>query len=368
MQADAVIIGAGIHGCSVALQLARAGLKPVVFEQAYPGRHASGVNAGGVRRLGRHVAEIPLAVASMDLWHNIQELVDNDCGFHKTGQIKVAESEAEFETLKQRVQALNALGFFHEELINQAELKERIPAISNHCYGAILCKDDGYAKPYQTVNAFQNAAIKAGAIFKYNQPVAKVKRDNNTWKVASASTEVEAPILVNCAGAWADKIAASLEEVVPLEAQAPMLMISERLPRFCTPVVGATSRPLSFKQFENGTVLIGGGHRGLVDMTQQTASLDMAGICANARTAGDIFPNMKSARIVRCWAGIEAVMPDQIPVISPSSTYPDAYHVFGFSAHGFQLGPITGRIISDLVLHGKTDLPIENLSIKRFLH
>lgn len=368
MQADAVIIGAGIHGCSVALHLARAGLKSVVFEQAYPGRHASGVNAGGVRRLGRHIDEIPLAVASMDLWHNIQELVDNDCGFHKTGQLKVAESELEFETLKQRVYELKALGFSHEELISQAELKEWVPAISNHCYGAILCKDDGYAKPFKTVKAFQNAASKAGALFKYNQPVEKIKRNNSTWKVASASTGVEAPILVNCAGAWADKIAACLDEDVPLEAQAPMLMISERLPQFCTPVVGATRRPLSFKQFENGTVLIGGGHRGRVDMNRQKASLDMAGLSANARTASDIFPNMKSARIVRCWAGIEAVMPDQIPVISPSSTYPDAYHVFGFSAHGFQLGPITGRIISDLVLHDKTDLPIDNLSIKRFLH
>jgi sarcosine oxidase subunit beta len=60
-------------------------------------------------------------------------------------------------------------------------------------------------------------------------------------------------------------------------------------------------------------------------------------------------------------------MPDGIPVISQSSTYPDAYHVFGFSAHGFQLGPITGRIIADWILQDKTELPIEKFSIKRFL-
>ena len=52
---DALIVGGGLHGLSAALHLARAGLKPLVLEKDYPGRHASGVNAGGVRRLGRHL-------------------------------------------------------------------------------------------------------------------------------------------------------------------------------------------------------------------------------------------------------------------------------------------------------------------------
>ena len=60
---DVIVIGGGMHGCSTALHLARAGLEPLVLEKDYAGRHASGVNAGGVRQLARHLAEIPLSVA-----------------------------------------------------------------------------------------------------------------------------------------------------------------------------------------------------------------------------------------------------------------------------------------------------------------
>lgn len=367
MHYDAIIIGAGIHGCSAALYLAKAGLKPLVLEQSYPARHASGVNAGGVRRLGRHFDEIPLSVAAMSIWHNIEELVNDDCGFRKTGQIKVAESEEDFSILKDRVRNLNALGFVHEEIIGQSELRNIVPDISHHCCGGILCKDDGYALPFQTVLAFRNASIKAGATFLNNHPVEKIKRVGDIWHISSQNINYEAPILVNCSGAWAHKITSLLNEEVPIKAEAPMLMITQRLPKFCNPVVGATSRPLSFKQFENGTVLIGGGNRGFVDMKKQNASLDLNGLSKSARTAQEIFPIMKNIRVVRCWAGIEGVMPDEIPVISPSSTYPDTYHVFGFSAHGFQLGPITGRIITDLVLNNKIEFPIEKFSIKRFL-
>jgi sarcosine oxidase subunit beta len=348
MKADAVVIGAGIHGCSVALHLARSGIVPVVFEQSHPGRHASGVNAGGVRRLGRHFSEIPLSVAAMKLWWNIRDLVDDDCGFESSGQVKVAESEAEFELLKSRVKKLEMDGYEHEEIITRSELKIRIPAISDHCHGAIICHGDGQAKPFRTVRAFYAAAKHAGARFFPDQVVDSIKRTGQTWKVTTRDFSCEAPLLINCAGAWGNQIAALLDEQVPLEPTALMLMISERLPHFCTPV------------------LIGGGLQGYVDMSRQQGHVDIDQLAINARTARDIFPLMEKARIVRCWAGIEGVTPDQIPVISPSSTYPDAYHVFGFSAHGFQLGPITGRIISDLVNHQSTELPIEDFSIDRF--
>jgi len=52
-------------------------------------------------------------------------------------------------------------------------------------------------------------------------------------------------------------------------------------------------------------------------------------------------------------------MPDDIPVIGPSSIQPGLWHAFGFSAHGFQLGPIVGSIIAELVTRGTSSLPIE---------
>src|SRR5437763_15363062 len=114
---DVVVIGGGIHGCSAALHLAMAGAKVVVVEKDHVARHASGVNAGGVRRLGRHLAEVPLAVASLEIWRRIADIVDDPCGFESHGQVKVAEDEAGLESLRGRVAQVKALGFAHEELI-----------------------------------------------------------------------------------------------------------------------------------------------------------------------------------------------------------------------------------------------------------
>jgi sarcosine oxidase subunit beta len=155
-------------------------------------------------------------------------------------------------------------------------------------------------------------------------------------------------------------------EPVPLEPVGPMMLVTTRMPHFLNPVVLGTGRALSFKQRENGTVLIGGGRLAYVDRDRNLSELDFRQLGEGARTVCDLFPHMKDAVVSRGWAGIEASMPDGIPVIGPSSTESDLYHAFGFSAHGFQLGPIVGKITADLITKGETDLPITPFSITRF--
>jgi sarcosine oxidase subunit beta len=364
--ADVLVIGGGLHGCSTALHLARRGVKPLVLEKDHVGRHASGVNAGGVRRLGRDLAEIPLSVASMELWHRIGDLVDDDCGFESHGQVKVAENDAELEQLRTRVAKVRALGFEHEELVDQAELRALVPAIADHCVGAIVCRADGAALPYRTVLAFKRKAESLGARFVEQAPVGLVERVGRIWRVEANGRYYEAPILVNAVGAWADRVARLLGDEVPLEPIAPMLMITAPMAPFLEPVIGATGRTLSFKQFRNGTVLIGGGHRGRLDRDHNRTELDFAKLAVSARTVWDLFPVMRRAEIVRCWAGIEARMPDDLPVIGPSAASEDAFHAFGFSAHGFQLGPIVGAIIAELVTGGRTNLPLAAFRVDRW--
>jgi sarcosine oxidase, subunit beta len=363
---DVIVIGGGLHGCSAALHLARRGARVTVIEKDHVGRHASGVNAGGVRRLGRHLAEVPLAVAAMELWHSIGDLVDDDCGFESHGQVKVAENEAELATLRARVDELMRLGFTHEELIDRAALKQIVPAVSDHCVGAIVCRADGAASPYRTTLAFKRKGESLGVRFIEGAAVTALARNGGAWRIETGARHYEAGVVVNCAGAWADRIAAALGEPVPLEPIAPMLMITAPLPQFIKPVVGAAGRPLSFKQFHNGTVLIGGGHRGRLERDANRTELDFAGLAVSARTVWDLFPVMRGAQIVRAWAGTEARMPDDIPVIGPSATSEGVFHAFGFSAHGFALGPIAGAIIAELVTGGKTNLPIAPFRIDRF--
>ena len=364
---DVIVIGGGLHGCSAALHLALRGATVTVLEKDYVGRHASGVNAGGVRRLGRDVAEIPLSVASLELWYRIQDLVDDDCGFEHHGQVKVAENEAELETLRRRAAELRALGYDHEEIIDQAELRALVPAIAEHCIGAIVSRADGAANPYRTTMAFRRKAESLGVRFMEGERVTRLVRAGQRWRVETASGgHWDAAVIVNCAGAWADRIAAQLGEPVPLEVWALMLMISAPVPHFLDPVIGAAGRALSFKQYANGTVLIGGGHKGRARRDENWTDLDIAGLARSARTVSDLFPIMRSAPIVRGWAGIEGRLPDDIPVIGPSSTEPGVFHAFAFAGHGFQLGPVVGGILAELVTTGQSNLPIAPFRIDRF--
>ncbi|MGA3401821.1 MAG: FAD-dependent oxidoreductase [Acetobacteraceae bacterium] len=364
---DVIVIGGGLHGCSAALHLAMRGAAVTVIEQDYVARHASGVNAGGVRRLGRDVAEIPLSVASLELWYRIQDLVDDDCGFEHHGQVKVAENAAELDILRRRAAELRALGYDHEEIIDRAELRALVPAIAEHCVGGIVSRADGAANPYRTTMAFKRKAESLGVRFMEGERVIRLGRAGRRWGVETASGgRWEAACVVNCAGAWADRIAAQLGEPVPLEVWALMLMISAPMPHFLDPVIGAVGRPLSFKQYANGTVLIGGGHKGRARRDANWTDLDIAGLARSARTVSDLFPVMRPAQIVRGWAGIEGRLPDDIPVIGPSSTEAGVFHAFAFAGHGFQLGPVVGGILAELVTTGQSNLPITPFRIDRF--
>ncbi len=363
---DVLIIGGGIHGCSTALHLARRGLKPAVIEKNWVGRHASGVNAGGVRTLLRDTAEIPLALAAQELWHNIAELVDDDCGYRTVGQVAIAENADDLAGLEARAGVVGRLGYGHEELIDQVELRRLVPALASHCVGGLIARADGFASPYHTTLAFKRKALSLGALVFEGLRAQGLERRAGTWRLSAGAERFEAPVLVNCAGAWAGEIAAQLGDAAPLDPILPMMMVTGRVPRFLDPVVLGTGRPLSCKQMADGTVVIGGGYLARGDPSAETSRIDFTALRQSADTVRGLFPGLAVAPIVRCWAGFEGRMPDDIPVIGASAAAASAFHAFGFSGHGFQLGPVVGRILADLIVDGETDLPIDAFAITRF--
>jgi sarcosine oxidase subunit beta len=145
-----------------------------------------------------------------------------------------------------------------------------------------------------------------------------------------------------------------------------MMMVTERMPRFVEPVVSAVGRPLSFKQSPSGTVIIGGGQQGRADLEREQAWVNVSNLARSAQAVAALFPVMRAARVVRSWCGIEAETPDRLPVIDFSPGAPGLVHVFGCSGHGYQLAPICGIAVADLVTHGATALPIAGFSARRF--
>jgi sarcosine oxidase, subunit beta len=371
VKTDAVVIGGGIHGCCTALHLAQRGLKPVIIEKNTVGRHASGVNAGGVRQLMRDIPEIPLSMAAMDRWNRLDDLLGPElagqCEFiGDVGQIGVAESEAEMAWCEARVAELNALGYTFEEVIGRNELRRLVPTVSDMCRGGIISRRDGHANPFRTTQAFRRRAEQAGARVLENTRVTGLTPVGDGWRVQTGKGSFDTQIVVNCAGAWAWQVAEFVGECFPRTHIAATLMVTSRMPKFIDPVVIGIDRKLSFKQTEVGTVVIGGGILGNPDLDAETADTVADRMVESALTVYEFFPILRNATIVRTWAGLEAVMPDIIPVIGPSSKAKGLWHAFGFSGHGFQLGPIVGSVMADLIVDGRSALPIEAFRSDRF--
>ncbi|HEY3846914.1 MAG TPA: FAD-dependent oxidoreductase [Acetobacteraceae bacterium] len=364
---DVVVVGGGLHGLSAALHIARRGRRVVVLEKDRVAAHASSYSAGGVRTLGRHQAEVPLAVESLALWHRIADLVGDDCGFQETGQVKVAETDAEMEILRARAASMLEAGWDHEELVDAAELRRLLPAVAPHAVGGLVARRDGFARPYRTALAFRRAAEAAGAVVREGADVVDIERNDGQWRLRCGDgTTYAAPIVVNTTGAWGARLARAVGEDIPLGFSALMMIYTSDLPPFVTPVVGLTGRPMSFKQAPSGHVMIGGGHKGIGDLTSGRVQLDVDRLAFSARTALDLFPILAEARIVHAWAGLEGMLPDEIPVIGLSRQAPGLVHAFGFCGHGFELGPVMGGIVAQLALDGGTNQPIAAFAPDRF--
>lgn len=364
--ADLLIIGGGIHGCSTALQAAMRGLSVIVLEKDNVARHASGVNAGGVRRLGRNLPEVPISVRSMEIWHRIGDLLDDDCGFQPAPQIKVAENDEEMRLLSERAATLRSMGFDHEVELDRTQVHEYLPHVADHVVGGLACLDDGFAQPFWTTSAFQRKAESLGVKFFQGVAATNIVRNDGDWQVESSEGRFTAPRLLIAAGAWSGTLSRQLGEPVPIEAIAPMMIVTSRLPHFCDAVVGAAGRPLSFKQMPNGTVVIGGGRLGRADAATNLSEIRFSPLRLTAETAMDLFPIMAQATVVRSWSGVEGCMPDNNPVIGRSVKNEGLYYSFGYSAHGFQMGPGVGELLAESIATGRDSELFGAFSVGRF--
>ncbi|ACG78783.1 FAD dependent oxidoreductase [Phenylobacterium zucineum HLK1] len=366
-KADVLVIGGGLHGLSAALQIARRGARVTLLERRRVGRHSSGASAAGVRTLGRARAELPLSLAAMTMWHGIAEIVGDDCGFHAHGQLQVAETEAELERIRARVDHLRRDGFYNEELVDAAQLRELVPGLARHCIGGAFAKDDGAADPHRTLAAYLRAATEAGVVVCEGTGVTQLERRDGVWRIGAGPAWFEAPLVVNAAGAWAGEIAAMAGDHIPLDTKASMMIVTERIAPFVRPTVSTAGRKLSFKQTDQGTLLIGGGQQGRADLANETAEVDIRTLARSAAAAVALFPSVAGLRIVRSWAGLEARTSDDIAIAGLSPTAPGLLHLFGFCGHGFQLVPALGVAAADLMLTGQTAFDLNGLQPGRLM-
>jgi len=364
LRTDVAIVGGGIVGSSAALALRRMGVGVVLLERDLCGSRSSGVNYGGVRRQGRPVSQLPLAQRAHRIWGGLCELLGTDGEYIRSGHFKIARSESDMASLE-RYRALSSDFDLGLELISGARLREQCPWLGTRAVGGSLCAEDGQANPRLVSPAFALAARRAGAQVFERHKVDEVAHDGATFMVRSGNAlEVQAPVLLNCAGAWAGAIASQFGETPPMYARSPLMAVTEPVPHFMKWSLGVEGGGIYCRQVARGNLVLGGGSGITLDAERSRAERD--GIAALAVQAVELLPVLRHAHIIRTWGGTEGYLPDREPVLGPSLTTPGLFHGFGFAGAGFQIGPAAGEVLAELARDGRTETPIDAFAIGRF--
>ncbi|MEL4374868.1 NAD(P)/FAD-dependent oxidoreductase [Brucella cytisi] len=370
LQADAVIIGGGIVGGSATLFMRQAGLSVILLDKGFCGAQASGINYGGVRRQGRAPEQLPLAQRSHALWARLPELIGIDGEYIRSGHLKLARTEAHFASLEAYAATVQPLGL-DVELIGGNAVRERFPWLPGNVAGASLCAEDGHANPRLVAPAFARAALAAGATVLENTPVIEARETGDGFAILAGSyptgdtIEIRSRLLFNCAGAWSDQFAASFGEPVPLQRIYPSMVVTEPMPFRLLMSLGEEGGGFYGRQVTRGNYVMGGG-RGTPLENPDFSRPSVNAASSVMLRAIELFPHLKNAQVIRFWSGTESELPDDNPVIGPSSQVKNLFHAFGFCGAGFQTGPAVGAVLCDLAVKGETETPIDAFRIDRF--
>lgn len=361
-EAEVVIVGGGIIGCAAAYELARAGKSVVLLERDEIGGQASGRNGGGVRQQRRDLAELPLAIASIRMWAHLAEELECDVEYRREGNLACALSEEEAEQLQRSVERQRAAGL-EVHFLDRAGVRDVAPAVSAAVVAGSFCSTDGHANPAVTTIAYGRAASRAGARLYPSTPVASIViRDGTVEGVSTRSGFVRSGIVVNAAGAWARQIGLMAGVGWPIIPRRSQVAVTSPMPPFLAQFVSGNT--IYCRQARSGNIHIGGsGHWEPATFDQGNS---FSALRRFATRASELVPALRGTTLLRAWGGTVELTPDEIPIIGWAEGVKGFLIAAGFSAHGFALGPITGKLVCDLVMGRRPSLSLDAFRPSRF--
>lgn len=363
---DVAIVGGGLIGAWTAFFLARRGHSVTVIEKGLVGAQSSGANFGNLRLQGRFPGQYPLSLRSQALWEDFDALIGEECEFEQTGHLYLAYDEAEQAKLEGYAGVSESYGLAIER-VGPAELRRRWPWLGERAVAATFSARDATANPRIATPAVARAAARLGAVIRENTRVTAVDRAGDGFALTLADgARLSCGALVNCAGAWALDIAERFGETAPVFPAGPPQFVTEPFPYAIGPSVQAIDGSVIFRQIPRGNIILAGYPRTAADPEANRAPVPPAKTLAAMRALARVAPMLAHCHVIRVWSGIEAYLPDMIPVIGPSETTAGLFHAFGFCGHGFQIGPGVGLCLSEMIVDGATQTPLEPFSIGRF--
>ena len=364
-RADVVVIGGGVSGLSSAYFLAKAGMDVVVVEKGLVGAEASGRNGGMISERTDEPALVPLAVESIRLWATLDDELGYPTEFIHQGRVQVGVSEEEMgDIFAEQDEALRH-GVSVERL-DPSQIQDLIPGISDRTLGGLFFANGGHANPQRSVQAFAWGFQDLGGRLYQNTAVTgfAVVNDKITSVETTAGT-IATDMVVAAAGPQTALLAEMVGVQVPIApARVEILATAPLPPLFDIALVG---NGLYGRQAARGNLLFGGGAHEWTDveLTADPSKPNTPLIRNIARRLAELLPDVADVPVLRSWAGIVEQSPDYMPIIDFAKS-PNNYIVVTASAHGFGISPATGKVVSDMVLHGKSSIDISGLGLDRF--
>ncbi len=352
---DAIVIGAGVMGASLAFHLAERGLKTAVLERRVSASGATGHSSGLVRMHYDLAAESALTFVSYkNYFSNWKERVGGDCGFINTGFLQIAKREHE-DKLRGNVANQQHIGI-NTSVISAGEVKELFPdLVTEHFDYAAYEPDSGYADATLTANSFLEAAKRNGAALIQNCEVTAIHTSGGrVTGVSTTKGDFDAPIVIDAAGTWAKQVGSLAGIEIPLETWTHDVAFRHRppslgkFPAVIDDIINCYFRP------EGGALILAAG---------EDESLRGEPPDAEDQTPTDTFleklidqmiqriPKIEESGLHSIHVGRDGITPDQRAIYSGSGL--DGFYLAcGLSGTGFKTSPAAGASLVELILDG----------------
>ena len=368
-RARVVVIGAGVIGLAVALQLRRAGVESVVVvdRNASPGMGSTSRANGGVRAQFTTPINIVFSQFTIEKLRELHDLSGGVVGFRPVGYLFLTGTDVGEIALRRSWELQRSLGV-DVQWLSAHDVIDKVPFVNvDGLSGATFCADDGIIDPHGVVSALWTECRRLDTAFLLGTEVLGVGSGAPS-RVHTTSGDIEAEFVVNAAGPFAPGVAAMAGVDLPV--------VSRRRNLACTePVAGIADAIPMCVDNDTGVLIRREGTGFLIGFSDPTdppstdTGFDPAFLDAIAARVGNRFPFLEDVPISsrKCWAGLYPETPDHHAVIDMPAAAPWFIQCAGFGGHGIMHSFAAGQAVTELISNGaSTTFDLRPLRLARF--
>lgn len=363
---DVIVIGGGIIGAATGYYLAKSGLKVYLLEKLYPCSGSTGRCIGGIRQQFSHELSIRVMLESVKIFFNLSEEFGKSIEWFPGGYLFLAHSEEKKKAYLSAIAIQQKYGL-PVQFISPEECVKIVPQLNPEgLIGGAYCPTDGQANPFLVTYGYLDGIKRfKGKIFTYTE----VKRINlEQDRVVSITTDQDeeffAPIVLNAAGPFARKIGKMVGLDLPIYPDRHESLVTEACERLFDPMlVDYRSDGCYFIQNYGTGHFIGCYTPDPIVPGESINSTDEF-LTEMPKRMIRLVPALKNLKVIRQWAGSYEMTPDGNPIVdrTPINGF---YVSAGMCGHGFMFGPALGKFMAEMILTGKSSIPLDDFALNR---